>query len=626
MRRFLFTLVGLSLALPALAAAPDRKSSDRDGLTPVERLIADLGSDQFAERRRAEEQLLRLGPEAFDELKQAESNPDLEIAERVKYIVQRMRVQWIRPDDPAEVRRTLARYGDLSDAEKRQRIGRLAGLKDGVGLPAMCRIARFEPAPLVARRAALAVLRLKTDPAEQLSHAAVCLQELGASQRAPVEWIQLHFRELTAPQETIGPWREANQAEAALLSGSSAETAFSVVRELEQRQLDRCRELKLRDDAVDALAAITALIEEQWARTHDPQFRGEGSDTLIDLVRWGVDYREDNARVAALAWSLAWIIRSHEWDVLAPWEDRYGQELTKSRKLLYFLAAADSRAGRADRAKELAQRAFDLQADDDPQRVALAENVADLGFVEWAEREYRRAIKNFPVLSPSSMDARSSLAVWLHDREDYRGATDLLAEFCDAMSADRAARNRLITELNEQRRAGRALVTGVEARRDFYQACYEQSQGRFEEQRKHLETAAAIFDKDPDVLIAMYRLEGADEDFRAKTRQRIRQTSAYQLRLIAQEPDDPTLYNQWAWLIANTEGDQAKAVEFSRRSLELAPDEPSYLDTLGRCYFAVGDLENAIKNQRRAVELAPQYHVMKRQLKQFEDALAAKAK
>jgi tetratricopeptide (TPR) repeat protein len=64
------------------------------------------------------------------------------------------------------------------------------------------------------------------------------------------------------------------------------------------------------------------------------------------------------------------------------------------------------------------------------------------------------------------------------------------------------------------------------------------------------------------------------------------------------------------------------AVVYSRRSLELAPDEPSYLDTLGRCYYAVGDYEHAVENQRRAVELAPQYGVMRRQLAMFEQALA----
>jgi outer membrane protein assembly factor BamD (BamD/ComL family) len=43
---------------------------------------------------------------------------------------------------------------------------------------------------------------------------------------------------------------------------------------------------------------------------------------------------------------------------------------------------------------------------------------------------------------------------------------------------------------------------------------------------------------------------------------------------------------------------------------------------LGRCYFAAGDLENAIKYQRQAVEKHPQVQVMRRQLAMFEKALA----
>ncbi len=51
------------------------------------------------------------------------------------------------------------------------------------------------------------------------------------------------------------------------------------------------------------------------------------------------------------------------------------------------------------------------------------------------------------------------------------------------------------------------------------------------------------------------------------------------------------MLNQFAWLVANTQGDVQAALESSRRSLELIPDDPGYLDTLGRCYFAAGDLE-----------------------------------
>jgi hypothetical protein len=93
---------------------------------------------------------------------------------------------------------------------------------------------------------------------------------------------------------------------------------------------------------------------------------------------------------------------------------------------------------------------------------------------------------------------------------------------------------------------------------------------------------------------------------------------------IDDNPSNPIPYNQWAWLIANTEGDYAKAVRFSRRSLDLEPGTPSFLDTLGRCYFSAGDVENAAKSQREAVALIPHMQVMQRQLKEFEKALAAK--
>ena len=82
------------------------------------------------------------------------------------------------------------------------------------------------------------------------------------------------------------------------------------------------------------------------------------------------------------------------------------------------------------------------------------------------------------------------------------------------------------------------------------------------------------------------------------------------------------LYNQWAWLVSNTEGDYDKAVRYSLRSLEFNPDQASCLDTLGRCYFSAGRIEEAVEVQRRAVELQPWMKIMRRQLDEFEAALA----
>ncbi len=81
--------------------------------------------------------------------------------------------------------------------------------------------------------------------------------------------------------------------------------------------------------------------------------------------------------------------------------------------------------------------------------------------------------------------------------------------------------------------------------------------------------------------------------------------------------------NEYAWLVSNTEGDYRKALEYSLKSLEMDPDSAKY-DTCGRCYFAVGDLENALLMQRRALKLDPHSPPMIRQLKEFEDAMAAR--
>ena len=61
------------------------------------------------------------------------------------------------------------------------------------------------------------------------------------------------------------------------------------------------------------------------------------------------------------------------------------------------------------------------------------------------------------------------------------------------------------------------------------------------------------------------------------------------------------MYNQYAWLIGNTEGDFDEALKCSRKSLELQPDEGGYYDTLAHVYFGKGDLRKRrqVPNQGR---------------------------
>jgi tetratricopeptide (TPR) repeat protein len=582
-----FLIAGSAAAVDSNAAVRATDASKE----AVQKLIAQLGDDQYTIRRHAEEELSRLGPEAFDLLKMAEDAGDLEVAERAHYIIQRMRVEWVHPDDSPEVRRALARYGDLNQAEREKRIARLSELKDFEGLPALCRIARLEPSPEIARKAALAVLAQHPPTDGKLPALAAAKQELSTSQRAPVVWIQLWLRELADRKATLADWNAALESEAALLKEQSPETTQQIVYALLKRRLDVCNELGLVDETTRALLQIADLFDDEGA------------------------YQRYSS---SMRWALRWVIDHKRWDVLDQVHERRRDQLHGDPKLLYCVASAFARAGRADESEKLATAAFEMRANASDRVLAAAE-LANLGSVEWAEREYRRVIAEAPVVSKDSLEARQGLATWLNDREDFKGAADLLTEFLDVVKQDRPAMQRLAQELG-----GNADTTVATSRREFYMACYYEQQKQYDKQREALSRAIRLFEEDPDVLIAMYRSKEADDAFREQTRARIRDMSQKIQTFCDQNPDVPSPHNEWAWLIANTEGDYAKAVEHSLRSLELKPEEPSFLDTLGRCYYAAGDLENAVKSQRRAVELAPHYQVMRRQLAQFERELAAK--
>jgi tetratricopeptide (TPR) repeat protein len=172
------------------------------------------------------------------------------------------------------------------------------------------------------------------------------------------------------------------------------------------------------------------------------------------------------------------------------------------------------------------------------------------------------------------------------------------------------------------------VVAKLKARFHYYRGCQYGAEKDWSRARESFETAIAADPIDADVLIAMYRLPESDDQWREATRQRIGNLAQQLQQEIDEKPSDASPYNQWAWLISNTEGDFQKAIRYSHRSLELNTNgdsgAASYFDTLGRCYYAAGDYKNAIKYQRQALEKTSYMQVMHRQLALFEKTLAEK--
>ena len=214
----------------------------------------------------------------------------------------------------------------------------------------------------------------------------------------------------------------------------------------------------------------------------------------------------------------------------------------------------------------------------------------------------------------------------MHDHERHKEAADTLDPVVKAVQGE-SNTGQLYARLREYYKE---LPTpdAIAARFHFYRAEQFQAEKDLNRARGELDLAINFDPTDADVLISMYRIPEADQKWRDSVRRRIGQLTDQFQQEIDQDPSDSSPYNQWAWLVSNTEGDFQKAIRYSHRSLELNANgesgEASFLDTLARCYYAAGDYENAVKYERQALERMNYMQVMQRQMKLFEDALAKK--
>jgi len=556
----------------------------------IEQLIEQLGDEQYLNRRSAELRLIELSADAFDELLAVVSHPDKEIASRAQYILHRIRINWVRPEDSTEVRTILQNYGNLSDSQRKDRIAELGKLKTYHGLRALCRIARYDLSPLRARVAALKILQSELDPPTQPeAEFAALVAEVDESRRVPITWIRLCVEQLKHPDEMSEGWLPLIDSEIDLFEEESAETNLTNVLGLLQFHLGMCARFSHQQLAFETLQRWVDMLIEQGGRENE---------SLVPALLWVLDHQQ--------------------WETLEAVEAHYGKQIRGSRLLLYQAAMARTKQGKIEASEEFAEQAFRLEQGEPAERFLVTAILEDLGRHDWAEREWRYLVDTLPTVDEISRKSREQLAALrLHDRGENKAAADLLAEYCDAVEADPILKKGILTD-----RSKRYYFQRVGGQRDYFLACDAEQKGDFAKQRQLLDAAIRADPMNADILIAMYHLKDADQAYRKKTLNLIRQVRKQVESYIQQDPDEAQWYNHWAWLVSNTEGDYQKAVKYSLHSLELSPNSPSLLDTLGRCYYAAGDLENAVKYQRQAVEGHPHLLVMQRQLALFESELA----
>lgn len=601
----MLALIGLLSCSAAMVAADEPKSAAHSPELQrrLQKLIAQLGSDQYATREKAQGELEQIGLAAFDMLHAAQDHDDVEIALRARYLLRAMPIPWTNEQDPAEVRTILRGYSDQSESERSGRIDQLGTLDAGRGIPALCRVARFETSHLLAKQAAIRVMRYEPEAdAEKRTLIELINVTMGSSQRSAAEWLRVYGRTLIDPIGTLAAWQKLITAEQVLQPQSADRSSPAIVRDLFRWQIDHLLKLDRRNEAVAIADKIAAM---------DIQGEKETEET----VEWLID-RKFYAQVEQLA-------------------GRYVDKNDGPAMLLYLLAETQRAMGKDAESEQTSKAGFDRSGNQAESRNPIAERLRDRGQFDWAEREFREVLKLRELGHPFNMYSRFILSEMLHDIQKDRDAAEVLQPLVEELD-----RNPMLVEFL-QRLFRERDTASIKSRMHYFRAQDALSRNDFAAHKKSLDEAVACDARDVDVLIAMYRLPMADQAWVQQTRGLIDAAASEFLgKISTSEMRFPRVgesrereeelhewakqCNQYAWLVGNTEGDIDLAIRFSWKSIELRPKASGYYDTLARCYYRKGDLDAAVKHQSYAVKMEPHSGQMRRQLKLFEDARAAK--
>jgi tetratricopeptide (TPR) repeat protein len=577
----------------------------------VAELIEQLGDESYATRMRARESLQRIGLEAFDQLRLAQFHSDSEIAMSAKFLISSLMVSWSKESDPEEVRETLLEYGGCSESERSSRIDRLAEFPQRIGLPALVRITCYEPSLPLSDRAALALMRqpMADDAAVRRHHSEQILETLADNQRQAADWLRAYADDLVSGDYSRERWRQLiAQQRRDIDSAATRQASRESVLELVRVCATRAAMAGMREEAIELSAEHMDLIP--------PTTRG-----LVDACNWAIE--------------------NGLHPIVLDLRQEHTHLFDRQALLLYSAAEAKMVAGETAEAEQWAQQASaisplpegpDEKGAMQPKEIEdaalshreIGMKLIERGLFDWAEREFRMIIDSLGLDSIPAARARADLAEMLGELQRHQDVVDLLRPLVDRVEKDDKLKQRLLMNFFDYRQVGSNM--------EYHEALASIEQGDGASAKPKLVEAFRDNPRNVDILITMYRLEGDDawRDLVMRmlevSTQQIDQTILNQrdeIRRGGRDRDSEELLsdqlNQYAWLISNTEGNLQKALSYSLESIELS-SHWAKLDTCARCYFAVGDLDNAIRMQKRALKLMPHSPPLRRQLEQFQAA------
>lgn len=195
-----------------------------------------------------------------------------------------------------------------------------------------------------------------------------------------------------------------------------------------------------------------------------------------------------------------------------------------------------------------------------------------LGSVAAAQERYDEAVEWYSEVRDDALvfTAQLRIAGVLRERGDHEAALDHLASLVPVSREEEVD----------------LLLTREQVLRQM---------GRLEEAIELIDGALGEVPDDPDLLYSrgllaaeLSRLDLHEKDMR---------------RVIELDPDNAHAYNALGYTLADQTERYEEALDLITRALELAPDDPFILDSMGWVQYRLGDLDQAEQYLRRALDL-----------------------
>lgn len=251
--------------------------------------------------------------------------------------------------------------------------------------------------------------------------------------------------------------------------------------------------------------------------------------------------------------------------------------------------------GRHDEAVQTLERLASLAPTRAEAQFLLARSLGDLGRVDAAIGALRHTLS----LDGSRQDARLILARLLLLKNDFQAAIKEIDEFerrAGQTGESQDVRGHIAMRQGKPRDALAPFSAAYDLSPSPVRAVtLSQAQvaaGEMSEAIKTLEAEESPYARLP--LAALYEEAGRRDD-----------ALAVYDSLLKENPDNPVILNDYAWLLSRTGQDTDRAFGYASKARDMAPKSPAILDTWGVVALALGHTEDAVAAHREAVALAP---------------------